>query len=207
MSKRIAWSAALAVAGVAVATANPTFLCSIPIADILAHREATYLYAFTGGERNITGGAYTHYQNGIVGLFERVELGYANDFNGWTVTGCKVLLSESETGAVSVGLMNYDGHHADPFAVGRLDFKGWRAHGGVIRDDRHRIVLGADFELPHGWSGMADWTSGPTGDGWVGVNIPVRGIPGLNVMPMVGFPNTKGDGIQHSVNVWFGFRF
>ena len=151
--------------------------------------------------------AQHNYQNGIVGLFERVELGYANDFNGWTVTGCKVLLSESETGAVSVGLMNYDGHHADPFAVGRLDFKGWRAHGGVIRDDRHRIVLGADFELPHGWSGMADWTSGPNGYGWVGVNIPVRGIPGLNVMPMVGFPNTKGDGIQHSVNVWFGFRF
>lgn len=201
-------TAILAMAMLARASqADVTNLCSIPIADILAHREAMLMYTLSGNEKNISGGAYSHALNGVIGLFDRVELGVTTDFLGNTTYGAKVLLFENDRGALSAGAWGYDRRKADPFLVGRLDFDRVRFHGGVIRDDRHRIMLGFDAEVSRELSVMADWISGPNNYLNVGACWNVPKVPGLCVMPVVGFPSVRGDGITHSLNIFYGIKF
>lgn len=167
----------------------------MPIADILGHREVVWTYTANGNEKNISGGMYGHSHNGIVGLFDRIELAYTNDFTGSTTYGAKVLLFENMKMALSAGVVNYDCHRADPYVVGRMDFDKLRVHAGIIRDDRHRIMLGADFDFGKGVSGMVDWVSGPSNYVSLGFNWNVPNVPGLAIMPMIGLPSKRGDGL------------
>ncbi|HMS55735.1 MAG TPA: hypothetical protein PKA27_10075 [Fimbriimonadaceae bacterium] len=201
---------AVCFAGLAVtcfAGAQTTSMWTIPVADILGHREVTWGYSLSGSERNISGGTYGHYHNGIVGLFDRIELAFGNDFFGTTTYGAKVLLWEGDTCAISGGYHNFDRYRSDLFLVSRYDGKGYRLHAGLQRDDRWRGLVGVDFPLFGDHSGAIDHVTGPNGYTSAGVNLSLPRLPGLTISTYVGVPNTKGDGITHTVCITYGFRF
>lgn len=201
---------ALCSAGMALASiagAQTTSMWTIPVADVLGHREVTWGYSLSGNERNLSGGVYGHWHNGIIGLFDRVELAFGNDFFGSTTYGVKALLWEGANCALSGGFHNYDRFRSDLFLVSRYDGKGYRVHAGLQRDDRWRGLLGVDFPLIGEHSAGIDHVTGPNGYTSVGVNLSFEKLPGLTISPYVGFPNTKGDGITHTVFITYGFRF
>lgn len=192
------------------APAMITTLINIPIADILGHREVAISYGLTGNERSVDP-RYSHYGSLNVGLYDKAEVAVGTDFAGTTTVHAKLLLYESEGPrklAVSAGVMNFEGRgHADAFLVGRLDLNGCRLHAGYLHNDTDRVILGADFPLATDWSGLVEYTSGPHGYAWAGINAPIPGVNGLSLMVAVGMPSVRGDGIQHQVAVTYGFRF
>jgi hypothetical protein len=191
----------------AQAPATITTLINIPIADILGHREAALSYGLTGNERSVDA-RYSHYGSLTVGLFDKAEVAVGNDFNGTSTFHAKLSLYESKTFALSGGIMNFEGRgHADTFLVGRMDFSGWRLHAGYLKDDADRLILGADIAIGKDLSGLLEYTSGPHGYTWAGLNAPVPGVNGLSLLVAVGMPSARADGIQHQVSLTYGFRF
>lgn len=189
--------------------AAPTSLILMPIADIMGHRE--FLYAPSGVGDNRRMGRSEAYAHAVTfGLFDRVEMGFDNDFLGSTVYNAKVLLYEApktKSVAVSAGLMNMNVAEGPitKYVVGRFDVGSTRLHAGWLRDDRDRLMLGVDRDLGHGWSVMADYISGPNNYTWVAVNIPTP-VPGLSFMLGEGIPSVHADGYQHNVTLNYGFR-
>ncbi len=195
---------------VGLAHAWPTSCCVIPIADILKHREVYGYFSFTGNERNID--RQTYYFNSLnVGLFDRIELGYDNDFLGATVYHAKLLLCEGTKTdyGVSVGYMNWSpaDHYGEAYIVGRYGLpNGLRFHAGALQNDRWRVMAGVDYGIGN-WTLAADWMSGPNNTLWTGATYDIACVPGLSVSGFVGFPSVKSDGIQHQFSVNFAFRF
>ncbi|MBN9502993.1 MAG: hypothetical protein J0H02_14550 [Armatimonadetes bacterium] len=205
--------ATLALAG--AASASVTALTVIPIADILKHREAVVGYGLTGNERNIDKG-YSHYAWTTIGIGDGVEVAYGHDLqSGGVLSGTsytlhiKAQLYEGKNSALSIGASNYtgDGLKCDTFAVGRYDLPFCRLHVGYMHDDEHRMIFGTDFALFGDCTGMLEWISGPHANGWVGFNMPIKQVPGLNLQLGVGVPADRKDGYQHTAIVWYGFKF
>lgn len=183
----------------------------MPIADILKHREAFCYYGISGNERHIDKRVY-HVNSANIGLFDRVELGYDNDFEGNTVLNVKLSLYESTKAdyGLSAGFTNVDtkNKYVEPYVVGRYGFgNGLRLHAGTIRTDRWRVMIGADYAVGNDWLLAADWQSGPNGAVWAGATYNIAKIPGLSVSAFVGFPSVRSDGIQHQLLVNYAFRF
>lgn len=196
--------ASILVAG--AAQASPTSLFLMPIADILKHREAFVYVGLVGYERNVWKG-HDYYNAATVGLFDRVEVGYDNDFMGVTSGNVKLQLLEQSNYALSVGVMNWRGDKADPYVVGRLDGKGYRLHGGVWRTEgTERVMLGADFPVLTGLSGSVEFLSGPGSQGWASLFYQIPGVPGLGVMGAVGASSVRAVGTMHSVLLYYGFK-
>lgn len=202
---------AWALLGISTAAyAGPTGCCVIPIADILRHREGIIGYAMSGTERNVDKAiGHGHYLS--LGLFDRIEFGYDNDFNGSTVYNAKILLYETpETGkmAVAAGIQNWDGHgYSEPYLVGRYDLPFCRLHFGALKDDRWRMIAGTDFPLFGSCTGAIDFTSGPGSRIWASFSAPIPGIDGLAVTFFGGFPIERSEGVQWSVDISWSFRF
>ncbi len=199
-----------AAIGLAATSRAQTMLVSIPIADVLGHREGSFSYTLTGYEASHNPG-YTHSNLTVLGFFDRAEIGVSNDFTGNTVYAGKLALVKATKKcpcALSAGTMNYRDSHGQPFVVGRLDLKGMRLHAGYLRTDMNRMIVGVDAPLPiKDWSIAADYTSGPSGYTWVGMNIPVKSLPGFSLMPMLAVPSLRADGYQHALAVNYGFKF
>ncbi|MCW5937336.1 MAG: hypothetical protein KIT11_08525 [Fimbriimonadaceae bacterium] len=191
------------------AYAGPTGLVTIPIADILRHRELALAYQVSGNEKNVD--PKTSHSNGAeLGLFDRLEIGYDNDFEGTSVANAKVLLYETpKTGdlAVSYGWMNWSGESYDQYLAVRKDFAQFRLHAGWFQDDRNRLMLGIDTPLNSNVTLMADFTRGPGSGTWVGVAGGVPGVDGLNWMVGFGLPIEKSDGLRHTAMVGYNVRF
>lgn len=205
------WVLGALAALAAVSFAGPTGCVVIPIADILRHREG-FAYVGAGGtERKISKDiAYVNSFN--VGLFDRIELGYDNDFEGNTVFHGKVLAWEDEEkdAAVSFGWMNAeeDLEHAQPYLVVRKGFKNApRIHVGAVRDDRWRMIYGLDYELNEDWVLAADYVSGPNSYTWLGATYAIASVPGLSLSATFGLPSVRDDGYQWAGYVNYGFRF
>jgi hypothetical protein len=103
--------------------------------------------------------------------------------------------------------MNCDGGKTDPYAVGRLDFKGWRAHAGILHDGKTRWFVGADFPINGELTGMVDHLSGSDGYTYVGVYQEFAKLPGFGVTWTLGIPNDRGSGFTHMVTLGYCFRF
>ncbi len=187
-----------------VASASETFLISMPIADVLGQREASAMVYAYGNERQISRG-YAWGQGLELGLGDRIEFGYDNDFLGSTALNGKFQLASAETWAVSVGFngATFGGPATTHYLVGRIDLANCRLHAGVIRNDRHRLMLGIDGDLGHGWSYMADHISGPGSYTWLGVNAP---LGPLCLTLAAGVPGRREDGVQHMVSLTAYFR-
>lgn len=205
-----AWMTGCVMGAVVGVQAGPTMLNFIPVADILRHREAMIAYSIYGSEKNIDP-TVTHAHAITIGLFDRLEIGYDNDFKGSTTFNAKLLLlEEPEDGkwALSAGIMNWDLYgYSEPYAVARYDLPFCRLHLGAIRDDRWRLIAGVDFPLFGDWSGMIDFKSGPGSYTWFGLSAPIKGIEGLSIWAGVGYPSTRSDGVQWSASLTYVVRF
>lgn len=201
----------LVVSGLtAGALAGPTGCCVIPIADILKHREVFAYYGVSGNERNVDK-SVGHAWSINVGLFDRVEVGFDNDTMGGTLLHGKVNLYEATTQdmGLTVGWMNWsvENTYAEPYLVGRYGFaNGPRLHVGTTRNDRWRVMLGADYSAGD-WTWAVDWTSGPNSTTWAGFTYGIARVPGLSVSAYVGLPSVKADGIQHQVLLNYALKF
>jgi hypothetical protein len=187
------------------AMASETFLISIPIADILGNREAYAMAYAYGNERNISRGAYTFGQGVELGLGDRIEFGYDNDFLGSTLLNAKLQIVSEEMWALSAGFngVTPGGRAPNQYLVGRIDFSAFRFHAGILKNDRHRLMLGVDGDLGGGWSYMADFISGPGSATWVGINAP---LGNLCLTVAGGVPSRRSDGIQHMVSLTAYFK-
>jgi hypothetical protein len=186
------------------ATATPTTLAVIPIADTLGFREGLFLYAVTGYERRST----SRYEHGFyltLGLADRLEL--SNDTMGWTASSLKLKAFENDRGAFSFGVMNALDGKGDLYAVGRLDFDRVRWHGGVLRDTKTRLMIGVDFDFGSDWSGGIDYISGPGSAVNAILNVPISHIPGVTISLIGNFPTHRREPIAHSISLNYGFRF
>jgi hypothetical protein len=192
------------IGSAALASASETFLISMPIADVLGHREASAMVYAYGNERQISRG-YAWGQGLELGLGDRIEFGYDNDFLGSTALNGKFQLASAETWAVSIGFngATLGGPATNHYLVGRVDLSGFRLHAGLMRNDRHRVMLGIDGDLGKGWSYMADHISGPGSYTWLGLNAPL-GPMCLTVA--AGLPGRRSDGVQHMISLVAYFK-
>jgi hypothetical protein len=192
-----------AVAG--MASASESFLISIPVADVLGHREAYAMVYAYGYERNVNRGGYDWGQGFEVGLFDRLEFGYDNDLRGGTELNVKFQFAHGANWAISAGI---DGatpgaKTANHYVVGRFDAGTLHFHAGLMRNDRNRLLLGIEGDLKEGWSWMADFTSGPGSYAWVGLNAPVGP---LWLTLAAGIPGNRADGVQHMISAMYYFK-
>lgn len=187
--------------------AGPSGLVTIPIADILGHRELNWYSSLTGRDpavdKGITWGHGLTY-----GFLDRLEFGYDNDFRGTTTLDVKIqLVDHPKAYAVSVGMKGIDMTSGtnDKYIVGRIDRPGYRIHVGCDWLDVPRAMLGVDFGMPKGLTAMVETTFGEHGYTWFGVNgaIPYRGA---NVTASFGIPNTGGDGTMYQLMLNIPFK-
>lgn len=121
-----------------------TGLNFVPIADLLRHREGLAQYLVAGTDPKIDK-KYGHANALTIGLFDRVEVGYDNDFLGETVYNAKALLIENSKGlknfSLSAGISNWKGRQSDPYVVGSYAFEKFNLHGGWWRqrECQHRL--------------------------------------------------------------------
>lgn len=193
------------------AMASASGLTLIPIADILKHLEAELAFGTTGNERNVDK-SHAYSLTGAVGLYDRLEIGYENDLLGRSIYEVQLQLFESPPQmpccALSVGLKECRGGYREPYIVGRYDLKGLRLHGGYWNTaGEGRAFLGTDFPMPGGGTGSLEALFGHHGQAWASVNYPINQIPGLSILVGVGFPAVHPDGIQHTVELAYGFKF
>lgn len=198
------------LATAACVNATPTGLFLMPIADILKHREGFAFAGLSGSERNISKG-YTYYNAATLGLFNHAEIGYDNDFLGHTTYNIKVQLFDSpkhfEGNALSVGVVNCTGAFREPYIVGRHDFKDFRLHAGYWNTmGCGRLMMGADFKVLKSGTGSLEFLSGPSGQAWASVYMPIDALPGLGFLVAVGYSADKTVGIQHSALLMYNFK-
>lgn len=211
LAKACAFVGAATLAG--MATAGPTGLMIMPIADILGHGEAYYTYSILGNERNVEKG-YFHAHGVQFGLADRVEVGFDNDFFGSTTFNAKaLLLDDKKSGryALSFGLLNLGDRSGDMYLVGRYDLsKNCRFHCGYMQAGDNSAIIG--FDGPVNWNRLKDcsWSaehiSGDDARTWFALNVPVKEVPGLSAMLGFGIPKEKSSGIQHMAVLTYGFR-
>lgn len=182
----------------------------MPIADILKHREAFAFAGLSGTERNVSKG-YSYFNAATVGLFDRAEIGFDNDFLGNTTYNIKVQLFDSlpklEGTSLSVGLVNCTGAYREPYVVARRDFKDFRLHAGYWNTmGCGRMMIGADFSVFGNGTGTIEFLSGPSSITWGSLYVPIDAIPGLGVVLGVGVPSNRSEGIQHSALLFYSFK-
>jgi len=193
------------------AHASVTALINIPIADILSHRQVSYNYAAGGTERDIDKGI-SHAQGVQIGLFDRVELGWDNDFLGEHTFNAKVLLVNTKDSALSAGIWGWKGKSNELYVVGRHDFADFRLHGGMQRvAGKWLPFAGADGACGKkgcckDWSWMAEVLAGEDAKFDVGLNIPLP-VNGLLLTPTYSVPIKNGGGHNWNVFLTYGFRF
>jgi len=201
--------ALLAVAG--ISSAGVTALNQIPIADIIGHREAYLTYWAAGTERKISkeivdGAAFE------VGLFDRIELGVDNDFEGNNAYNIKLLLAEDvKEGkwALSAGYMGVDkdAKEKTPFAAGRWNMnEKLRLHAGWMKTDKNRWFAGADYALNEEWALLVDTVEGKDSYTMIGLYGPLKGLNGMDITLSGGIPHTRSNGYIWAACVGFAFR-
>lgn len=188
--------------------AGYTALNYVPIADILRHREAIFAYSLTGYERNIDK-RYYHTNELTIGLLDRVEIGYVNDFADSTSINAKVLLLDGYRGlSASVGVSNWVDRSADPYLAMSYDMKCCRVHGGLWRQGGvGTAFIGVDFGLGDSISIMGEHVTSGIGSTWLGAYYELKQVPGLGVQFAVGVPNDRSLPTAHMLYISYGYRF
>lgn len=163
----------------------------------------------TGFEHKVTS-KYSHGNAIETGLFNRIELGYDNDWSGNTVYNAKVqLLNEKDTkgfGAFSVGAQNYKTSKGDWCWVGRHDGKGYRAHFGYLQSDEGHAMFGID--APYRTETVSlEYFGGNGGRVSGAYTFNVKQIEGLSIMLVLSRPNDPANGWYHSAVFNYGFRY
>lgn len=205
MKKTLGVLAALAISIVS-ATAAPTALVTIPIADILGHGESTYGFLSVANQ-----GTFTYLHGFESGFGDHAEFGFDNDGLGNGVVNGKIQLYQSPGAgkyALSVGVQNVGliGNAIDKYAVARADFKKFRFHAGYLSNDIDHLMLGLDGPMKGcctGW--LADFVSGPDAYTWVALCFQTK-VKGLTCTLCEGIPMDSSDPAQHQIQINYGFK-
>ncbi|MCH7903534.1 MAG: hypothetical protein IH944_03095 [Armatimonadetes bacterium] len=200
---------ALALSLPTAAFAGWTALVLMPIADILGHREAYYGYSVSGTEPNVSKGI-GHSHGMELGVFDRLELGYDNDFDGSTVFNTKLLLFEEPEEAkyaISIGVADWSDAAGSAVLLGRHDFDGFRLHVAVMAEGSNRLAVGIDAPFLDIGTWTVEYASGPGAYAWGGLFLPIDSVPGLELDLFLGVPSNKSDGVQYSVGFVYGWTF
>lgn len=186
--------------------ANESALNIMPIADVMGHREAVLGYGVASTESDKRWFSAYYVQ---LGLYDKVELGWDNDFLGSTVWNGKVKLWDKSGTALSAGIANVsDRTRPDYYVTGRYDWSNvrfhtaWRQWGGVDRG-----MFGFDCEVAPGLVGLFDHIGGNGEYTWFGLSYELSAVPGLAITGSYGRPNRKADGDQTVITATYGFRF
>ena len=180
------------------ALAGPTGLGMMPIADILKHMENQTTSGATGFDRRISKGFA--YQNGfLLGVRNRAEIGYDNDFLGNTVYNAKLQLFDESVvhdTALSVGTQNFANGNGDFYVVGRRDTKACRFHAGLLHSDEYHPMIGAD--TPWGQSTLQlEFMAGRNARATASVVTAIQQVKGLQVMLGISAPTDQRNGVQY----------
>ncbi|MFQ3586848.1 MAG: hypothetical protein SNJ74_00905 [Fimbriimonadaceae bacterium] len=189
----------------AAATAGPSTMNVIPTADTLPHREVVLMQSSArqqGFERP------THSYSGLVGVADRLELGFDADYAGGTTLNAKVRMLESKDGrfAVAGGFMNFRKQTGDGYVVATSDIGAFRLHGGLLDDGERRWMAGFESVVFGDVILMAEHASGRGGMTYAGFVAPLRGVCGASFGFYVGKPNSRHKPGEHGAFVSYGFR-
>ena len=195
------------------AHAYSTTLINFPIADILKHREGMYLLGASGFARNVDKG-FSWSQSATFGIFDKGELGVANDFLGHSVFDAKLQIYDAPKDGVSlsIGVAQYDADARtnDTFVCVRKDFANFRLHASAYKSDKIVGVFGVDFSCGKGccsgWSGAIEHVTGTNSETWVALTSPMV-AKGVSVTLASRFPWDGGSGPQYQAILNYGFRF
>lgn len=184
----------------------------MPIADIVRHREAFGMYSITGTNLDKT---YVHGNSLTVGLFDRIEIGYDNDFLGTTTYNAKLLLIDKPKQApnlqFSVGFTSasFDRDYREPYAVASYSVGEGTLHAGYWRTGGvNRGMFGADFPCGiQGLSAMVEHISGPNSSTWLGLSYEIPWVEGLSLSVSFGIPSEKSDGTTRAAYLIYYFKF
>lgn len=203
MVRRMAWVCLMLPA---MAMAGPTGLNLIPIADTVGPGECLFGVYSAGNKWDIAKrGNLWHCAT--IGLTDRIEIGYDNNLNATTYGNVKFRFAQGKNYAISAGVMNFDfrtGLNA-VYVVGRYDMSNMRLHAGVYRDTVEHPIIGVDFAMKNGWTGMVEHFGGPSGSTWAGVFIPLP-MKGLGLTFSAGLPTDHHQPWQHTINLSYGIR-
>lgn len=193
----------LAILGGALAHATPTGLASMPIADILRHRELALGYTIAGSPN---GNREIHHVPGFeLGLFDRIEFGFDSNLRGGDTVDAKLLLWESDKAAISIGVLGWHDTDSSRYVVGRYDYKNVRFHGSLMRTpDASVAQFGIDFAFGPG-AVMADYTSGRGGYTWFAYAF--SPMDHVSVMLGAGRPTDSNGGYRYYSMVTYAMRF
>lgn len=186
----------------------PTALNWMPIADILRDREVVLMHSVAGTAAEF-GGNGTHSGSFLMGLGDRLEVGFDTDYKRGYSLNAKLLLYEEPTEgryALSAGVLNFAGTEFDEYVVARYDFPQFRFHAGWMYDTDSRLLLGVDFPMFGDWSGMVEHVSGEDGYTYLGLYGYVKGVEGLSFGACVGLPNDDDNEVVYNGYVMLSFR-
>jgi hypothetical protein len=189
-------AAALAATS-AIALAGPTGLNMVPTSDTLGHRQAAYTYFANGTEHSVTK-RYTHVHGIQVGMGDRFEFGFDNDFAKAWDWNAKVKLWESADAsqAASFGVMRATSPGTDSYLALRQDFDAGRLHFGVSSFNAGTLMAGWDMPLGPGVL-MADTSTGAAGFWSVGYYQTVQADWGLGLSAAVIVPYDSSQPTNH----------
>lgn len=200
---------AMAVSAPSAALAGWTALVSMPIADILGHREAYYGYGVARTERNVSE-AVDHAHGMEFGLVDRLEVGFDNDFAGSTTLNAKLLLfeePEESRYAISIGVADFSDLSRSAVVAARHDFDGFRLHVAVMAEGPNRLAVGIDAPFFDVGTWTVEYATGPGAYAWGGLFLPIDSVPGLELDLFLGLPSNGSDGVQYSVGFVYGWSF
>lgn len=189
----------------ATALAGPTTLNVIPTADTLRHREVVLMHS-VAGQQGLE--RHSHSYSGLVGVGDRLEVGFDADYAGGTTLNAKVRLLESKDGryALAAGYMNFRKQTGDGYVVATGDMGSFRLHGGLLDDGQKRWMAGVDTVAFGDVTVMAEHVSGRGGMTYVGFAAPIKGVRGASFGAYVGWPNTRYEPQEYGAFVSYGFR-
>jgi hypothetical protein len=196
----------------AVAHAGGTALKIMPVAYILKNREGILQWVASASKQNRR---YVHSYAVEVGVADRVELGYDNDFGGNYIGNIKLNLMDGTKSCcgvkglvVSCGLNNVQKGKSDPFLVVGYGLKNARVHATWMRSgSKNQAGFGVDTPILGDGALMLEHITGDSPYTWVGLTKPVPGIAGLNVGASFGFGSKSGSDTLHYVTMFYGFKF
>ncbi len=190
----------------AIASAWPTGLNSIPIADVLGHRELYAFYGFSGTERNITKETI-HTSSMQVGIGDRFEFGYDDDLRGFGEGNIKVNLHSDKKCGLSAGLLSIGQGSAQKYVVGTYAIgESARVHAGWLHDGTNRWMAGYDMALGENGTLMIDTISGRDSYFYIGFNWVLPNVKGFDVSISAGIPHERANGYTYGVFVGYGIR-
>jgi hypothetical protein len=212
MDRKISLGLTLIAGGALLATsanAQNTYLINFPVADVIKNHEVELNFRVYGYAQNFSRG-FNYQATATVGLFDRAQVGIANDLRGHTTYNGAFKVYESEEGkyAVTIGANHYDpnANLTDSYIAFRKDFPAFKFHAAAYKADTVTGVFGVDFPTGNGFTAAAEYNSGPNSEIWFAAKSPIF-FHGFSATVATRFPWDGGMTPQYQAILNYSRRF